>query len=256
MRYHPDARAMPDASTHDDRGSLLFSAWVSVLLAVTLPLVWVTIALAPAGDRTHRLIRRFSRALIGMSLCRLRVHGVEQLTDMPCAVLVANHSSYLDSVVLIAAIPHNCRFVVNHIASTRPLLGLIIRKAGYLVVDRGSWRSRAACGRAMTASLEVGTSLLLFPEGTRAGRTAVLPFKTGAFRAAARTGRSVVPVAITGTRRVLPRQIRLLRRGPIDVHILQAIHPDARTIEGASRLRDAAAAAIAEVLHAAPEGHR
>ena len=112
-------------------------------------------------------------------------------------MLVANHSSYLDSVVLAAAIPRDCRFVANHMAATRPLLGLIIRKSGHLLVDRESRRSRAACARAMIELLQDGTSLVLFPEGTRAGRD-VLPFRAGAFRAAFRTGRPVIPIAISG----------------------------------------------------------
>ena len=94
-------------------------------------------------------------------------------------MLVANHSSYLDSLALVAAIPRDCRFVANHLAATRPLLGLIIRKSGHLVVDRASRQSRAACARAMIALLQDGTSLVLFPEGTL-GQD-VLPFHAGGF---------------------------------------------------------------------------
>ena len=162
-------------------------------------------------------------------------------------MLVANHSSYLDSVVLVAAIPRDCRFVANHLAATRPLIGLIIRKAGHLVVDRGSRRSRAACARAMMELLRDGTSLLLFPEGTRAG-SEILPFHTGAFRAAVKTGRPVIPIAISGTRRIWPRRIRLLRQNAIVVRVLPAIHADVQTYDSAARLRDAAAGVIANAL--------
>jgi 1-acyl-sn-glycerol-3-phosphate acyltransferase len=161
--------------------------------------------------------------------------------------MVANHSSFLDSVVLLAAVPADYRFVVNHLAATRPLVGLAIRRSGHLVVDRRSARSRAECARAMIASLEAGTSLLLFPEGTRGGDS-LLPFQSGAFRTAVRTGRPVVPIAIAGTRRILPRRFRLLQRAPIHVRILPAIRPEAGTAGSATRLRDAAASAIAAAL--------
>ena len=236
-----------NARASDDRGSLLFSAWVGFLLVVTLPPIWLVLALTPAGAATHRRVRRCARALLGLTGCRLQVHGLEHLTKESCAVLVANHSSYLDSVVLVAAIPRDCRFVANHLAATRPLIGLIIRKAGHLVVDRGSRRSRAACARAMVDLLRDGTSLLLFPEGTRAGN-AMLPFHAGAFRAAVKTGRPVLPIAISGTRRIWPRRTCLLRRSDIAVRVLPAIHDDVRTQESAMRLRDAAAEVIAAAL--------
>ena len=243
------AHAMPIANARgsDERGSLLFSAWVGLLLVLTLPPIWVILALTPAGAATHRRVRWFAGALFTLTGCRLQVHGLEHLAEESCAVLVANHSSYLDSVVLVAAIPRDCRFVANHMAATRPLIGLIIRKAGHLVVDRGSRRSRAACARAMIELLRDGTSLLMFPEGTRAGHE-VLPFRTGAFRAAVKTGRPVIPIAISGTRRIWPRGIGLLRRSPIVVSVLPAIHADVQSQESASQLRDAAAGVIANAL--------
>ena len=231
----------------DESGSLLFSVWVTLLLILMLPPIWLVLALVPAGAATHRLVRRFARGLLWLSGCRLQVHGLEHLKREPCAVLVANHSSYLDSVVLVAAIPRDCRFVANHLAATRPLIGLIIRKAGHVVVDRRSRRSRAACARAMMELLRGGTSLLLFPEGTRA-TDKVLPFHAGAFRAAVMTGRPVIPIAISGTGRILPRRIRPIRRSAVEVRVLPAIHADAKTRQSAARLRDTAAGVITAAL--------
>jgi fatty-acyl-CoA synthase len=231
----------------DEPGSLLFTTWVALLLIVILPPAWVILAFTPPGAPTQRFVRRLTRALFRCAGCRLDVQGLEHLAREPCAVVVANHSSYLDSVVLAAAIPRDCRFVANHMAATRPMLGLIIRKSGHLVVDRGSRRSRAACARAMIDMLQNGTSLVLFPEGTRASRD-VLPFHAGAFRAAVRTGRPVIPIAISGTRGIWPRRIRLLRRGAIVVRVLPAIHAVAPTQGSAARLRDAAAGVIADAL--------
>ena len=239
--------SIASAGESDENGSILFSAWVGLLLVLTLPPIWLALAFTPAGAATHRRVRRLARAILGLSGCRLQVHGLEHLAEESCAVFVANHSSYLDSVVLAAAIPRDYRIVANHLAATRPLIGLIIRKAGHLVVDRGSRPSRIACARTMIDLLRNGTSLLLFPEGTRASH-GVLPFRTGAFRAAVKAGRPVVPVAISGTRRIWPKRVRLLRRNPIVVRIKPAIHPDLQKPESAARLRDEAAAAIAGAL--------
>jgi fatty-acyl-CoA synthase len=231
----------------DKNGSLLFSAWVTLMLVLTLPPIWIVLMLAPGGAVTHRLVRHFARGLLWLSTCRLQVKGLNHLTEETCAVIVANHSSFLDSVVLMAAIPRDYRFVVNHLAAGRPLIGLIVRRVGHVVVDRGSRRSRVACARTMMALLRGGTSLLLFPEGTRASE-AVLPFQTGAFRAAIKTGRHVIPIAISGTNRILPRRIRPLGRSPIEIRVLPALHADTGSRAGAERLRDAAAEVIAAAL--------
>jgi 1-acyl-sn-glycerol-3-phosphate acyltransferase len=230
-------------------GSLFFSMWVLVVLIVALPPLWLLLTLSPAGDRADRLVRTSARRLVRWSGCGLNVIGTEHLADTPCALMVANHSSFLDSVVLLAAVPGDFRFVVNHLAATRPLVGLAIHKAGHLVVNRGSARSRATCGRAMIAALRAGRSLMVFPEGTRGGRE-LLPFQTGPFRIAAFVGCSVTPVAIVGTRSILPRRFRLLRRTPITVIVLPAIAAAAPEHCIATDLRDRAARALSECLAA------
>ena len=241
------AAVLDDGSSSDERGSVLFTAWIALLLALTLPPIWLVLALAPQGAPTNRLVRRFARALLVLAGCRLRVEGLENLVKEPCAVLIANHSSYLDSVVLVAALPRDFHLVVNHLAATRPLIGTIIRKAKHLVVDRGSLRSRATCARVMIEALGDGTSLLLFPEGTRSSG-GMLPFKAGTFRIAVKAGRPVLPIAVVGTGRIWPRRFRLFHRGPIAVRILPAIHPDSGARDTATRLRDAASGAIAGAL--------
>lgn len=231
------------------RGSLFFSVWVLVVLIVALPPLWLRLALSPSGDRADRLVRTWARRVVRWSGCRLSVSGTEHLAHAPGVLMVANHSSFLDSVVLLAAVPSDFRFVANHLAATRPLVGLAIQKAGHLVVNRGSVRSRATCGRAMIAALRAGRSLTVFPEGTR-GAGSLLPFQMGPFRIAAAVGCPVTPVAIVGTRAILPRRFRLLRRAPISVIVLPpiAVAPSDRCI--ATELRDRAARALSECLAA------
>lgn len=161
--------------------------------------------------------------------------------------MVANHASFLDSVAVLAAIPGEYRFVVNHRAARRPLLGTIIRKSGHLVVDRRSGESRVACARAIVRTLQSGTSLVLFPEGTRS-RNGVQPFRLGAFRAAARTSRTVVPIAIDGTDRMLPPDRWLPSPTRLAVHVLSPLESDGISVRDSQSLRDSAHQAIIAVL--------
>ena len=243
---------MTRSTTDAGKGSLLFTLWMAIALAVHFAALWVVVRWTRDGSAVRRRVRAFARSLVSISGCELRVSGVDCLRDHACAVLVANHSSFADSIVVMAAVPCDFRFVANHRAAGRPVVGLVLKKAGHLIVNRDSLRARAECGRAMVEMLRAGQSLLVFPEGTAKAGPAMLPFRNGAFRAAARAGRPVIPIAISGTRRILPRSFRLLRRGAIDVRILPPLIPRDDTRETAKRLRDAAARAIAAALSSDP----
>lgn len=107
----------------------------------------------------------------------------------------------------------------------------------------------------MVRTLESGTSLMLFPEGTRS-RSGLLPFRLGAFRAAAKTSHPVVPVSIDGTPRMLPRDFRLPESAPLSVQVLAPICGNASVAGCATHLRDLAQAAIVGALGESQHGPR
>lgn len=227
------------------RGSIGLSARVLAVLVILMPAFWLAVMWTPRGEAVHALVCRWCRRALRWSGCEVRTDGLEHIDPQASVLLVANHSSFLDSIVLFATVPGSFRFVANHLVATRPFIGLAVRKAGHIIVNRDSASSRAACARAMIACLRAGTSLLVFPEGTR-GDGALLPFRLGPFRVAASAERAVVPIAIRGTREILPRRLRLLARAPISVTILPPIGVD--SARPASVLRDKAAEAIARAL--------
>jgi 1-acyl-sn-glycerol-3-phosphate acyltransferase len=224
--------------------ALAFSVRVLLVLGLTIPALWLLVAIAPRR-RTHRLVQQWARFVFAAGGSGPRVSGLERRPP-GSVVMVANHSSFLDSLLLMASIPGNYRFVVNHLAARRPVLGLIIRKSEHLVVDRRSVSSRIACARAMRSTLRAGTSLMLFPEGTRSS-DGLLPFRMGAFRAAAAEGRPVIPIAISGAREMMPRRAGLLTRGPLRVQMLAPIGSAPDRLSAAA-LNEAARTAISNAL--------
>ena len=230
----------------DGRGSFFFSVWVVLVLLVVIPPLWIALALTGRRGDAMRLVQRWARRVFALCGCSLRVSGLPDLEKERCAIIVANHASYLDSVVLLAILPCDFRFVANRRELARPFVGLVLRKGEHLMVDRHSVQSREACGRAMLEALNQGASLVLFPEGTRSTRR-LQRFENGAFRAAVRTGTPIIPVAIAGTADILPRHGRLLRRGQIHVTIRPPISPVDASLN-AVQLRQQTAAAIAASL--------
>lgn len=237
----PDAESAAELVS---RPSLIFTLRVSLVLGALLPPLWVLLACTRDDRRAHRLVQQCARTVVRLAGVRVQVSGLSRLPGTSRVMLVANHVSLADAAVLLAALPIDFRFIANHVFADYVILGAAIRRASHHIVDRGSWGSRAACAKAMAEALDAGRSLLVFPEGTTSNGTGMLPFRTGAFRAAVRSRTPVVPIAIRGTRDLFPSGRWLLSPVPVDIEVLSPIEAADATRAAITHVRDAAASAI------------
>jgi 1-acyl-sn-glycerol-3-phosphate acyltransferase len=234
----------------DCLAALGFTVYVLALLAISVPPAWVVLLLLPRGRSSDMWSKRWARWLISASGCALTVSGGDHAPQGGPVVFVSNHASYLDSIVLMAALPWPYLFVVARAYAAWPIVGTAIRKAEYITVDRRSAATRADSFTAIEAALRNGSSVLIYPEGRRAHGMLLEPFRAGAFRAAVAAGRPVVPISVRGTRVIMGRGVRLLRRGSIDVTIHQPIAPTSSDRREIVRLRDTARSRIERRLEA------
>jgi len=185
---------------------------LAVLLALLLPrLAWRRLA-----------TRHVARLWLRLAAIRLSVQGLEQLPEGSC-VLIANHSSYLDGVVMEAALPPRFSFVIKREAASLPGMGLLLHRIGSEFVDRRSTRGRHRAARRVLRRAEQGHSLVFFPEGTFDEEVGLKRFHVGAFLAAARGGVPVTPAVIHGARRALPSRALVPRPGRVVVEVLRPI---------------------------------
>ncbi len=234
--------------SNSPKPSIVFTARVAVVLALLLPPLRVRLLFVRDERDAYQLVRRCARRVVSLSGIRIAVSHPDRMPDEGASMLVSNHVSIADAAVLVAALPFDVRFVTNHIYAQYPILGPIIRGASANIVNRSSWRSRADSGHAMQQALATGRSLLVFPEGTTSDSGALLPFRSGAFRAAARTGRPIVPLAVRGTRELMPADSWLLANAPIAIEILPPIAATDSTREGVGALTERTADAIRAAL--------
>ena len=223
--------------------------WLQFLLAAAL--VLPVLLLTPQLSRRRALVSRIARLALGLAGMRLEVHGLGQLPE-PC-IVVANHSSYLDGVVLAATLPPCFSFVIKREMSAVPLAGILLRRIGAEFVERGDHIRGARDARRLLRNAAIGHSLVFFPEGTFSADVGLLRFHIGAFAAAVRANVPVVPVAIRGTRRCLPPGSPWPRPGTIRIEALAALPslPSGGGKDAGDRavlLRDAARAALLAVL--------
>jgi len=222
----------------------LWSLWAWGVFALLTPLFWLLIALGP----TLRLRRATARAGARLALAAggilPRVTGLENLPAGGPVVIVANHASYLDGMVLAAALPARFAYVAKQELLGHPFSATPLRRLGAAFVERFDAARGAEDSQTLEALLVGGDALVFFPEGTFNEAPGLLPFRMGAFLAAARTGASVVPVTLSGTRTLLPGDCRWPRHSTLTVTIHPPVWPAGGDWPAALALRDAARAVI------------
>jgi 1-acyl-sn-glycerol-3-phosphate acyltransferase len=231
----------------DRAARLAYAAYVAVLVGCTIPVLWILVWAAPPGRPADRLVRAWCRGMLRLGGCPVQVEGVEHLHATRPAVLAANHSSYVDSVVLFAALPVEFRFVAKRELLSTPVVGAVIRKVGHLTVERFDPAESALDAARIVPVLHGGMSLLFFPEGTFVRAPGLLPFRLGAFKAAVEASCPVIPIGLRGTRAILPADSWLPWPGRVAVSIGSPIPPEGVGWPEMVRLRDRARDAIARL---------
>lgn len=221
----------------------LYAAYAWMLYGLLAPGVWLGIMTLPKREWRWALARTGARLLARLTGTPLTVRGLDHLPPGPC-VLVANHSSYLDAYVLMAAIPRHFHYVAKRELLGNRWLARPLTRMGTLFVERFDAQRSADEARQVAEAARAGQSLGFFPEGTFARMPGLLDFRMGAFVAAAQAGVPVVPVTIRGTRSMLRAGSWFPRRGRLEVIVESPIQPDGADWSAAVRLREAARAVI------------
>jgi acyl carrier protein len=217
---------------------LLYAAYAWTIVVITVPPTWLAVATLPGGKTAATLSRLWARGFLWLVGCPLKVEGIRHLDRARAMVLVANHSSYLDTVVLMATLPVGYVFVAKQELLRAMIIRTFIKKVGHLTVDRMDFSKSVSDTKRIEETLRHGLSVLIFPEGTFTRSTGLRPFKLGAFKVAAETSRPICPIAICGTRQILRADRWLPTRGPIKVVIGTPILPEGKDWREITRLRD------------------
>ena len=205
--------------------------WIVITVSTVLfglPAI-VAAFVPPRGEWFLRFARGWARTILFCARIPVKVLHPERLADGRSFVVVANHESFSDILVLLAKLPLSVRFLTKKSVFRVPVLGWSIRAAGFVPVDRGNRARSLTTVEAALALLKSGRSLVVFPEETRARTGELLPFKSGAALLAVRSGYPLLPVGIAGTRRALPRGTLAISPGPVAMAIGRPIEVAGRS---------------------------
>jgi len=201
---------------------MIRGVWTMVVFGVLTLLFGLPAAIAglfrPGGDTCNRAARPWSRGLLAAAGARPHYHGLDNMTAaLPC-VFVSNHLSVVDIWVLLAVLPLSVRFAAKKSLFRWPVLGWALTTSGFVPIDRSDRANSIRSLREASQRIRQGTSILMFPEGTRSRDGRLMPFKKGPFHLALDAGVPVVPITIRGTDRVVPPGS--LRAQPGDVQVI------------------------------------
>ncbi|MCS6287760.1 MAG: AMP-binding protein [Nitrospira sp.] len=226
---------------------VFFAAWAWLVFWLVAPVIWLVTILTPRPSWAWAVGRVGAQLLIRLTAMPFTMRGLENLPRGTPCVLVVNHASYLDGVVLVAALPEQFGFVAKRELLEPFIPRVYLQRLGAEFVERFAAHESVQDARRLEGVLRAGRALVFFPEGTFTRLPGVKPFRMGAFVVAANTGIPVVPVAICGTRSILRDGQWWPRHGAITITFGAPLLPvaDARdAFAAAVVLRDAARAHI------------
>ncbi len=208
------------------------------------------------GYFAHGCARAWSWLILKTTGVRVAVEGLERITPGTTYVFVSNHQSIYDTPVVFASLPYQLRIIAKASLARFPVLGWHLRRGGHLFVDRRR-PDRAGILKRWRALVSDGLSLIIYAEGTRSQDGRVARFKAGSFLLAIEAQLPIVPVAVIGTRAVMPKG--RLRTEPASVRLIihDPIQPPALpepTIQDAKDLADRVHAIVSAAVDARQNG--
>ena len=185
------------------------------------------------GYFAHGCARAWSWCILKTTGVRVKVEGLDRLKPGTTYVFVSNHQSHYDTPVVFASLPYQLRIIAKASLAKFPVLGFHLKRGRHLFVDREHPDREGILNRWRSLVSE-GLSLIIYAEGTRSATGKVAPFKAGSFLLAIEAGLPVVPLAIVGTRKVMPKgrlqaepaEVSLVIHDPIPAPVIVA--PTAR----------------------------
>lgn len=163
--------------------------------------------------------RYWGRALCWLAGVRVKVEGVENIDPGQTYIFAGNHCSQYDIFAFQGYFPHDFRWIAKKELFRIPIFGQAMHRVGYIPIDRSHGRQALKSLDRAAGRIAAGSSVLIFPEGTRSANGQLQDFKTGAVLLAIKAGVPIVPLGFNGSYEVLPKGRLLPRSGEIVIRI-------------------------------------
>lgn len=190
--------------------------------------VLLTLPLSRNGSAIHSIGSFWCRIILSLCGIKVEIEGLERIPQGRSFILASNHQGIFDIPVLQGLLPVQYRWVAKQSLFKIPVIGWTMGFAGYVSINRENPKAAFKSIIKAAEKIKAGTSVLIFPEGTRCKEDHLLPFKRGVFMLATRSEVPVVPVSISGTRDIMLSHSIWIRPQRVTVHIGEPVETAGR----------------------------
>jgi 1-acyl-sn-glycerol-3-phosphate acyltransferase len=220
------------------------------LLIVLYTIAWgIPACLVALVDRSGEAViwigRQWVRWIFWSCGVRVEVQGLENVDPARPCVFMSNHQSVTDIGALVLTLPVSWRFVAKRELTWIPLFGWALALGGHPIVDRGNHERAVASLRRAAEQVKRGTHVVIFPEGTRSETGEMRGFKSGGFHLAIQAQVPILPVTVSGSRRITPKRSLRIESGRVKVVYGKPVETRGLRIEDREALKDRVRQAIA-----------
>jgi len=195
--------------------------WSCIVLA-TLVLgmfTFVSYLFDRKGRLGHYFARLWGKAALLANRVKVRVEGMEHLNGKGPYIFMSNHQGYYDIFTLQSHLPYQFKWLAKKELFSVPFLGWTMAAVGYISIDRGGTRDTVGAMNEAAQKIRDGMSVVIFPEGSRSPDGSIQPFKKGGFTLAIKSKVPIVPIAISGSRDIIPKDRLTVTAGEIRMFV-------------------------------------
>jgi 1-acyl-sn-glycerol-3-phosphate acyltransferase len=201
--------------------------WFCISMATLILgfLAFLTYPFDRKGKVGHDYARLWGKIALLANRVKVEIDGIEHLNEKGPYIFMSNHQGYYDVFALLSHLPYQFKWLVKKELFSIPFLGWTMAAVGYISIDREGSRATVEAMNEAAQKIRDGMSVVIFPEGSRSPDGSVQPFKKGGFTLAIKSKAPIVPIAISGSRDIMPKdkltatsgQIRILVDHPMDI---------------------------------------
>lgn len=229
------------------------------LVAIYTVLIGPPIIVASFFDRGRTMLRLgplWIRWILETFRVRVETSGLENVPTHAPVILMSNHQSLVDIAAIVSTLPpkQSWRFVAKKELTRVPIFGQVLVASGHIIIDRGNRERAVASLRRAAEIIRAGTTVIVFPEGTRSPRGNLRTFKSGPFHLALAAQVPIVPVTVSGSQRITPKGQLRVHRGVVKITYGKPIPTRGLTLDDRRALADRVRDAIAQGYDIAYQG--
>ena len=168
-------------------------------------LAFITYPFDRKGKVVHLYARLWGKAALLANRVKVKMEGLEHLNGKGPYIFMSNHQGSYDIFALLAHLPFQFKWLAKRELFSIPFFGWTMAAAGYISIDREGTRETVEAMNKAVQRIRDGMSVVIFPEGSRSQDGSIQPFKKGGFTLAIKAKVPLVPISITGSREIMPK---------------------------------------------------